>query len=80
MLQEYFYNDWEKVQLVLGDNKKWGKSEGHKLVELVQKYTASNEKELFGVDLDDYEDITRYAVNENLRKNLINVIKLKRIL
>lgn len=68
LLQEYFYNDWEKVQLVLGDNDEWGKEESQKLVVLINKYSGSDEKKLFGVDLDDYEDITRYEVNEYLRK------------
>jgi hypothetical protein len=67
LLQEYFYNDWEKVQLVLGDNKEWGKSDDQKLIVVAKKYSGSDEKELFGVDLDDYEDITRYEVNQSLK-------------
>ncbi|MFA9392554.1 MAG: AAA family ATPase [Prolixibacteraceae bacterium] len=66
LLQEYFYNDWEKVQLVLGDNDQWKKSDDQKLVKLKKKYSQNDEKELFGFDLEDYEDETIYEVNENL--------------
>lgn len=66
LLQEYFYKDWDKVQLVLGDNKQWGKTEDQKFVRTKKRYTQEDEKKLFGYDLEDFEDETTYEINENL--------------
>lgn len=67
LLQEYFYNDWEKIQLIFGDNDQWKKNNDHRLIKRVKVYKSEDQKKLFGEDLDDYEDVCRYAVNIHLR-------------
>ncbi|WP_234734646.1 McrB family protein [Tellurirhabdus bombi] len=68
LLQEYFYNDWRKIQLVLGDNAAWGKLPDQKLVWVKRKYTAALSKDLFGEEPDAYEDVTTYEINPNLQR------------
>ncbi|WP_435353993.1 McrB family protein [Emticicia sp. SJ17W-69] len=53
LLQEYFYNDWEKIRLVLGND-------------LVLRETLKT-KTIFGQNLDDFEDESyRYFINPDL--------------
>lgn len=66
LLQEYFYKDWSKIQLVLGDNSQWGKTDVHKLVRIKKRYSAHDEKVLFGLDMEDFEDETIYEINQSL--------------
>ncbi|MGC9352778.1 MAG: hypothetical protein ACP5D9_03010, partial [Mariniphaga sp.] len=75
LLQEYFYNDWEKIQLVLGDNKSWGKPEDQKLIQIKKNYSVEEEKRLFGFDVEDYEDEIIYEINPALTSGSYDLIK-----
>ncbi|MEZ4905128.1 MAG: AAA family ATPase [Spirosomataceae bacterium] len=66
LLQEYFYDDWRKIQLVLGDNEPWGKPTEAKLIQIKKQYTPKSEIALFGEDLENAENVVIYQVNQTL--------------
>lgn len=66
LLQEYFYDDWRKIQLVLGDNEAWGKPLDAKLIQVKMQYSTRMEQELFGEDLDNADAVVTYQLNPML--------------
>jgi 5-methylcytosine-specific restriction protein B len=61
LLQEYFYNDWEKIRLILGN-------------EIILRETIRT-REVFGKNLDNYDDETyRYIVNQELTPGILKNI------
>ena len=63
LLQEYFYENYERIRLVLGDNQK------PEELQFIQK-TSVIENDLFGEDTDEIEDAYKFTVNEEIFKNI----------
>ena len=63
MLIEYFYGDFEKIQLVLGDNKDWKKSDNKFFIK-----KASQQKSLFGKEeaVEGYDEKIIFELNDDL--------------
>lgn len=68
LLQEYFFNDWAKIQLILGDNPAWGKDPEHRLIQTKKKYTASASNALFGEMPDAPDEVVTYEINPHLQR------------
>lgn len=68
LLQEYFYNDYEKLVKVLGDNDNWGKDESKNEKFIIKK--KHRVEELFGENEPFEEEYNDY--NYKLNENLIN--------
>ena len=64
LLQEYFYEDWEKIQLVFKDRTNEQQDHEHAII---SRQTLS-EQELLGFDHDAYEDRERFVVRQITRE------------
>lgn len=68
LLQEYFFNDWAKIGLILGDNPAWGKDPGQRLIWIKKKYTVSTANALFGETPDSMDELVTYEINPHLQR------------
>ena len=60
LLQEYFYEDWQRIQLVFRDVG----PNGEKLDPQIVSHTEILEEEVLGFDHDDYENMVEYQVEK----------------
>ena len=63
LLEEYFYGDYEKIQLVLGDNKEFGKTPDNRIV--IPK-SITEQRKMFGKEVDGFEEKFLYTINEKI--------------
>ncbi|GAB3999204.1 hypothetical protein GCM10028807_48790 [Spirosoma daeguense] len=68
LLQEYFFNDWSKIQLILGDNPAWGKEPEQRLIWVKKKYTVASASKLFGELPELMDDVVTYEINPTLQQ------------
>lgn len=61
LLQEYFYEDWHRIQLIFRDVDQVG----NPLEPQIVAHAKMIEQEILGFDHDDYEDLTEYQVEKD---------------
>ena len=72
LLQEYFYDDWEKIQIVLGDSPKQKADDSHKFI---TNEKIDDKKVLGYPDEDDFEtEKFNYTINAEFKKKAFTKI------
>ena len=61
LLEEYFHNDYENIQRVLGDNDDWHKKEENRIF---QEEKEKNSHDLFGGEVDGFDDVKTFKLNK----------------
>ena len=77
LLQEYFFNDWAKIGLILGDNLAWGKKPDQRLIWTKKKYTANAASKLFGELPDSVDEVITYEINPHLQQGTYEQIPVE---
>ncbi len=65
LLKEYFYNDLEKIRLVLGDHKNWKQQSS---LYLISTEVDIDQRNIFGKELDGFEDKELYSITKYLQE------------
>jgi len=60
LLEEYFFGDYEKIQLVLGDNPEYGKPATLKVINVSADHS---QRDLFGKEIEGFETKVVYKLN-----------------
>ena len=72
MLQEYFYDDYKKIQMVLGDDDKGISEDNYKFIKEIPR-----KEDLFKGSLDDFDiPQVRYEINQGAFENIESYIKI----
>lgn len=70
LLQEYFYDDWHRIQLVFRDVGPSGEKLGPQII----RHVEMKKEEIIGFDHADFEDSTEYSVEDKITPDAIRKV------